>query len=323
MPVSHLKTALKMMELIIANLKQRVPLKNICIDDLDSPLEEDAQAELLSVLIEIANYNTYYSMTVLKFLINNLETKNGDYGVNEDYYEYLMEWMNAKPLQPTDTDVITYTFNQEIQINIRESPNLISGLGTTGLRTWEASLVLAEYMMDNDLTYSESGDILELGCGTGMVSISMLKKHPKRANKLFITDGDSQLIERVQENIRLNNFNIDKECYDIGKLWWGEDYIPASVRTLLAADVTYDATIIPDLVHLLNESMCEGNVELAIIAATVRNEDTLAVFDNWLNMGVEDKVWKWEIIQDSVPRSNTLYFGAFPSRVLLYRITRL
>lgn len=75
MPVSHLKTALKMMELIIANLKQRVPLKNICIDDLDSPLEEDAQAELLSVLIEIANYNTYYSMTVLKFLINNLETK--------------------------------------------------------------------------------------------------------------------------------------------------------------------------------------------------------------------------------------------------------
>lgn len=311
------------MELLVSKLRQRVPLNFLSINDLKFPIDEDDQSKILSVLVEIANHNKYYSMTVLKILIDGLERNNEDYDVNEDYYEYLMEWMDAKPLQPTDTDVITYTFNSEIQVKIKESPNLISGLGTTGLRTWEASLVLADYIMENDTKYSQLGDILELGCGTGMVSISMLKKNPIRSNKLYITDGDSQLIERVQENIRLNQLNLNEECYGIHKLWWGEDYIPPSVKTLLAADVTYDATIIPDLVHLLNESMSEGNVQTAIIAATLRNEDTLLVFNKWLNMGVEDKIWSWEIVQDAIPNSKTLHFGAFPSRVLLYRIERL
>lgn len=310
------------MEPLVSSLKQRTPLKFLPIHSLPTPVEEEAQAQILNVLVEIARHNAFYSMTVIKFLIDKLETKNGIYGVNEEYYEYLMEWMNAKPLQPTDIDVISYTFNSEIEIKIRESPNLISGMGTTGLRTWEASLVLAEYMMQHDETNFEYGDILELGCGTGMVSISMLKKHPNRGNKLYITDGDSQLIERVQDNIRLNNLTSNKESYDIGKLWWGEDYIPSSVTTLLAADVTYDSSVIPDLVHVLNEAMTEGNVHTAIIAATVRNEETLAVFDKWLDMGVTDKVWKWEIIKDGVPTSDTLFFGAFPNRVLLYHISR-
>lgn len=310
------------MQVLISNLKQRVPLKFVSFDKLETPVDEATQREILNVLVDIAETNTFYSMTVLKHLIDKFESDNGDYDVNEDYYEYLMEWMNAKPLQPTDIDVITYTFNSDIEMKIRESPNLISGLGTTGLRTWEASLALADYMMEHDSTDVESGDFLELGCGTGMVSLCMLKKNPNRSNKIFITDGDSQLIERVQDNIRLNNLAVDKDKYNIGKLWWGEDYIPSTVTTLLAADVTYDASIIPDLVHVLNEGMSEGKVHTAIIAATVRNEETLAVFDHWLNIGVSDSVWTWEVIKDCVPTSPTLFFGAFPNRVLLYRISR-
>lgn len=312
------------MDKFIIQLKQRVPLHHICIDELVFPLDEVQQDKILAVLREISQSNTYYSMNIIKKLIDKLERSNTE--INESYYECLMEWLSSESLKPTDLDLITYTFTKQHQIVIHESPNLISGLGTTGLRTWEASLFLSQYLLESSIPNSRD-DILELGCGTGMVSISMLKQQQnenvEKYGKLYITDGDSQLFQRVKENIELNHINLTSNDYEIRKLWWGEDYIPESVKTLIAADVTYDASVIPDLVHVINEGMTEGKVETVYIAATRRNEETLHVWEKWLDMGVTDQTWTWEIIATHNPMTKgTLFYGITPIPISLYRITK-
>lgn len=320
------------MDKFIIRLKQRVPINYLNFEKLQL-LNEDKQNEILNTLVEIAETNGYYSMNVLKKLINVFD-KDKNMEINEEYYEYLMEWLNCKPLNPTDTDVILYTLDNGLEVKIRESPNLISGLGTTGLRTWEASLYLSNYLL-KEKNSDFDGDILELGCGTGIVSISMMKNIAELGDslnygKFYITDGDSQLIERVKDNILLNNFEFNDLIYEIRKLWWGEDSIPNTVKTIIAADVTYDSSIIPDLINVINEGMSEGSVTTALVAATKRNEETLAVWEKWLNMGQSDRIWDWEIVSifkgcDHVIEMDisNIFYGAVPNDIFIYRLRKV
>lgn len=315
------------MDLFLIRLKQRVPLNDLHFGDVPLPLDEAKQDQILSTLEEISKTNGYYSVSVVKKLIDLFEGC-GTMEVNEAFYELLMEHLHCQPLKPTDTDIITYTFRNGLEVKVRESPNLISGLGTTGLRTWEASLYLAEYLMDPTVLSSvvNNTDVLELGCGTGMVSVSMMKHAQLPAGStFFITDGDSQLVERVRDNIALN-FPTPPRNYDIRRLWWGEDDIPDSVKTIVAADVTYDASIIPDLVNVLNEGIAQGNVSTALIAATKRNEDTLAVWEHWLDMGQSDGIWSWEVASvlrpADISATSSLYYGHAPTDILIYRLSR-
>lgn len=325
------------MDELIIKLKQRVPINNLNFDKILLPLNEDKQDIILNVLNEISKTNGYYSMIVLKKLIELFENDD-QMEINELYYEKLMEWLQYKPLKPIDIDIITYTFNKNFEIKIKESPNLISGLGTTGMRTWEASLYLSNYLINNFDKFNENendnNNILELGCGTGIVSICLIKKIIKDSKiksniKIYITDGDSQLVERIKDNIQLNNIKNEelensKLKFDIRKLWWGEDSIPNNVKTILAADVTYDSSIIPDLIQVLNEGISEGTVKNAYIAATKRNEETLAVWEKWLDMGVSDGIWNWDIIsknrQDNDNKSDSLYYGSIPNEIFIYYI---
>ncbi|KAG0691102.1 hypothetical protein C6P40_005021 [Pichia californica] len=323
------------MDLFIKRLKQRVPINSLNFASLELPLDDASQDEILKVLVTISETNVYYSMTILKKLIDMFE-KDGEMDINDGFYEYLMEWLQAQPLKPTDVDIINYTFDNDIEIKIRESPNLISGLGTTGMRTWEASLYLSAYLMDiKNKILDQNGNILELGCGTGIVSISLMMKlmdiKPQRNVRVYITDGDSQLVERVKDNIELNINAEELErsliSYDIRKLWWGEDNIPDDVKTILAADVTYDSSIIPDLIQVINEGMSEGNVSFAFVAATKRNEETLAVWEKWLDMGTQDNIWAWDIVSsrrgEQGVDSSSIFYGAFPNDIFLYRLVKV
>lgn len=317
------------MDLFVIRLKQRIPLNCLDYSSLQLPLSEIRQDELFNTLNAIAETNGYYSVSVVKKLIDLFEACD-TMEVSEQFYELLMEKLQCRPLKPTDTDIIAYTFENGLEVRVRESPNLISGLGTTGLRTWEASLYLADYLMRPDVLASFDADVLELGCGTGMVSISMLKHGAFQKGKLFITDGDSQLMERVNDNIKLNIDIGATTCnhdYEIRKLWWGEDYIPDSVHTILAADVTYDASIIPDLINVFNEGMSQGHVSTALVAATKRNEDTLAVWEHWLDMGKSDGIWTWSIASvfrpEGIATCDTLFYGPAPSEIFIYRLDRV
>lgn len=107
-------------------IKKRVVLNALSTPGLECSTQAE-QDDILKTLIEISKTNQYYSMCVLKKLISFLETSEVE--INEDYYEYLMEWLNSQPLKPTDTDIIIYTLTHNFEIR---SENLL-----TSFPDWE------------------------------------------------------------------------------------------------------------------------------------------------------------------------------------------
>src|ERR1700759_2854981 len=108
----------------------------------------------------------------------------------------------SKPLPPELSSAqqrayVTYTFARTNStslstITLLESRLLISASGTTGLRTWEASLHLASFLLsEQGSKYIENKRVLELGAGTGLVSIMCAKYlNPKH---VLATDGSQDV----------------------------------------------------------------------------------------------------------------------------------
>ncbi|TKX22800.1 hypothetical protein C1H76_4834 [Elsinoe australis] len=173
----------------------------------------------------------------------------------------------------------------ERSISLLESRSVISGGGTTGLRTWEAALHLGNYLLspDADTELVSQKCILELGAGTGF--LSMLCAKSLGAQKFIATDGSEEVVEAMKTNIAVN------KCEDVvvaGTLRWGwnlKDTTLAStledgvVDTVLGADVTYDQSVIPALVSTIRHVFEIWPAAKVIISATIRNEETFASFE--------------------------------------------
>lgn len=135
-------------------------------------------------------------------------------------------------------------------ITLHESRNIISGAGTTGLRTWEAALSLGEYLICTHLdqiykntTFSaavegvgkvlrETDSVLELGAGTGLVSIIAARLG---ATKVLATDGDSMVCEALARNVGLSGVN---DIVTVRKRLWGDEIdMGEKYDLVLGADV--------------------------------------------------------------------------------------
>lgn len=166
-------------------------------------------------------------------------------------------WVTYTPL-PQDSPLL----DQEPALKLLENRSVISGAGTTGLRTWEAALHLSSYLLSSpELIESVKGKkVLELGAGTGLLSI-LCASHLGAAHTIA-TDGDDGVVQALHENAAFNDI---KDSMDIGVLWWGRalkgtwifDKDPSYTCDLvIGADVVSNTkilhiidilTIIPDL----------------------------------------------------------------------------
>lgn len=347
------------MDTLVRKIRQRVPLATINAPKNIQFFPTLSQQELLlDEIRKCAERNPYYASQVLKSVVNKLEQlQKDDDTILDGIYEEIFNLISEKPLEPTDTDILSYALksdpsdpSKDRRILIKESPRLLSGMGTTGLRTWEASLFLSQYLIEVLENDDDSFDtirrdfqnktILELGCGTGFVGLTLYKYLSDKINKIVFTDGDTQLIDRIASNFSLNNVSLDSEKVKVNKLWWGEDNLPnMKIDTIVAADVTYDASVIPDLAEVLDEAMSQdngkfGRVNVAYIAATVRNEKTIATWERYLDMGKSDEIWTWEIIESSkYPKHlhttlesknqwNNVWYPVGVSEIRIYRLER-
>lgn len=133
-------------------------------------------------------------------------------------------------------------------VTLLEARSVISGSGTTGLRTWEAALLLGSYLTTEDGRDLIKGKkIFELGAGTGVISI-LCAKHLKAAG-VVATDGDEAVVDAIKTNLFLNGLDADSpEGCQIrtAALKWGwpidatafsEDYGMEVPDVLLGADV--------------------------------------------------------------------------------------
>lgn len=290
-------------------LNQRVPVK----DYPDFEVLADLQCQLVELLQAVSN--KYYVRTFLRQFINSNELLGNE--IIEEIYELYCdpEIIGAQVPDPSQTDHIIYHIKHR-NMEIKETPNIIGGLGTTGLRTWEASLYLASRLeTSGNGDFSVQGTVCELGTGTGIVGMSLLPE----VDKVIFTDGDSNLLETIPQNLKINQLGNN---YDIKQLIWGPESDVVQLDYLVAADVTYDTSVLPDLVNTIKKFLQNG-CKKALIAATVRNESTLKEFESIL----DNSQLQWTILETFTPEKvfefngSTIWYrpGTPPIRVYCIR----
>lgn len=208
----------------------------------------------------------------------------------EDAYiwaRYTVPWLSPSLDSPPSSSALPNS-----TIDILENPRVLAAAGCTGHRTWEAALSLASLLGYSPYLKSvlKDANVLELGAGTGLVSFAaaMLPNGPKSVRA---TDGDAGAVERLkrtEQRWRSEGSAQFRRCaVQCEVLFWGDldDYQEAgaeekemAVDVVLAADVTYDPLGIPDLVSTLRALLDRNSRTVIIIAATMRNADTLGVF---------------------------------------------
>lgn len=152
---------------------------------------------------------------------------------------------------------VTYSFPRpstddsasgERAVTLLEARSVISSSGTTGLRTWEAALLLGSFLASETGRASIEGKrIFELGAGTGMLSI-LCAKHLGVAG-IVATDGDEAVVDAIKTNLFLNGLDVNdasgcqvrtaalKWGYPVDAATFPEDYGMEVPDIVLGADV--------------------------------------------------------------------------------------
>lgn len=125
-------------------------------------------------------------------------------------------------------------------------------------------------------TYFRNKRILELGCGTGICGIALLRMASLHAEgesttkRTFVTftDSDPEALALCQRNCELNQLQQQqKECYAVESLTWGNSSCSrmSSFDTVLATDVLYDIEQLEPLLQTTRACLrgCGGTFVLA------------------------------------------------------------
>lgn len=203
---------------------------------------------------------------------------------------------DTAPSGPADRDSYDH-------ITLLENRAIISGSGTTGLRTWEAALHLGRFLCQNRAVV-RGRRILELGAGTGYLSI-LCAAHLGTAH-VIASDGSDEVVSNLPDNLFLNGLRQltpdeeDSRAVQVMDVKWGWALMGTEERewnggrpvdVVLAADVTYDRSVIPVLVVTLMDLFSQHPRAELYIAATQRNRETFEVFLDGCRrqgFGVED-----------------------------------
>ncbi|KAK0629449.1 putative methyltransferase-domain-containing protein [Bombardia bombarda] len=238
-----------------------------------------------------------YRLRVLKELVAKIESCITDWdkhGISENLMSTL-SGMLSQPLPSEMTAVqqksyVTYPLStmqqggfEDAQITLLESRSLISASGTTGLRTWEASLHLGQYLCANPSLVMNKR-VLELGAGTGYLGILCAKY--LGSDHVIASDGSDDVINNLPDSLFLNGLQGSDKITPM-ELKWGHALLGTEdqawnggdeVNVVLGADITYDASVIPALVATLGELVGLYPGVVMLIAATERNRETFQSF---------------------------------------------
>jgi protein-lysine N-methyltransferase EEF2KMT len=144
--------------------------------------------------------------------------------------------------------------NQAVEVHLNDAPLQKSDHTSVGLQSWASSIVLAERICARSalfgLTAGSGVRVLELGAGTGLLSIAVAKlfAHQKTQATVVATDFHPDVLANLERNV-LDNFPSSKydEPICIRSLDWSQaerDCATAPLSepfdVILAADVVYE-----------------------------------------------------------------------------------
>jgi 2-polyprenyl-3-methyl-5-hydroxy-6-metoxy-1,4-benzoquinol methylase len=230
-------------------LGQHVPISEI--QWLSSELEFIKENELEFITF-CKLLPSRYQVQVLKSIIELIEL--------DEIIVYL------STLFTTNSDGFKVFFMQSGEmISLVENRELISQ-GTTGLRTWGASLYLVEYFHQKNVRGKK---ILELGSGLGLLSMAL----KLMGNQVHATDCQV-VLERLQHNITLNNLDIP-----VSLLNWHEPELDWDGDLIVCADVVFDPSLIEPLLNTIGKYLLG---KTCIMACTKRNQETWDFLESML-----------------------------------------
>ncbi|KAK4657536.1 hypothetical protein QC762_213860 [Podospora pseudocomata] len=236
-----------------------------------------------------------YGLKVLKELTSRIERSIVDWEEHE-ISDNLMTTMSELVSVPLPSEVVAaqqkchvaYHLSllqepSDAAVVLLESRSIISGSGTTGLRTWEAALHMGQYLCTNS-TLVKGKRLLELGTGTGYVAILCAKY--LGAEHVIASDGSEDVVNNLPDNLFINGLQ-GTDRVSVSELRWGHALLGTEeeewnggreVDVVLGADITYDASVIPALVATLQNLVAISPGVVILIAATERNRATFESF---------------------------------------------
>lgn len=169
---------------------------------------------------------------------------------------------------------------------------------STGLTLWRASDYLCQYQIENVSLFLDKR-VLELGAGLGLNGIlawkSTVKNNYSNNTSVYITDGDSDALKELRENIKRNRPSDDAESSRLGtaschQLIWGKDSSQKFLErkadgrrfdVLLASDIIYSPVIVDPLFEtldvLLKKPSDEGDGGGVFVMAYARREVPVSI----------------------------------------------
>ena len=109
--------------------------------------------------------------------------------------------------------------------------------------------------------YLENKTLLELGSGTGIAGIGLLKR--SKPSFICMTDGDPEATRLCERNCQLNQLdsnNTDNGQFEIATHMWGSPLEGASrvYDTVFAADILYDIGMLPAILKSVQYALLVG-----------------------------------------------------------------
>lgn len=138
-----------------------------------------------------------------------------------------------------ETDLIE---NIKIKLKPRDMGQIDSQVHLT---VWPAASELCK-QSQNFITYPCK--VLELGAGTGLVGIYIAKNF---LCDTIITDGNSESVDLIKENIFTNSVNCQAEV-----LVWGNP--GPVVDVIVGSDIVYSKSVVKDLISTIKQSLKEN-----------------------------------------------------------------
>ncbi|KAF9361816.1 hypothetical protein BGX34_006916 [Mortierella sp. NVP85] len=205
---------------------------------------------------------------------------DGVHDISGDLLEVFTELMTTAPRRPEDGGpplkpcFKSYSLDRECNkiVTVMEEQTTIS-MGTTGLRTWEASFWLAEHLIAHPEILAGK-NVVDIGCGVGFLGIACAILG---ARKVVLTDGNTEVLSMAQQNIGNNELPCPTST---SLLDWenftGEQVAALEAEVLIMSDLTYDPTNIVPLVAVLKAILVKG--VSAYMSSAIRNPQTFTDF---------------------------------------------
>ena len=159
------------------------------------------------------------------------------------------------------TEVFNFgTFDVELRQmsmdKVKDSPAEFDRIGHA---LWASAHVLSRYLLHNRHLVNDT-DVLELGCGLGLVGIvaAKLSLDPSR---VLLTDGDQHIFDALDVNLEQNfSNNKPRSAY----LWWGDNLQAfreshGSYDVILGADVLYGESCVLPLIQTVQYLLKDDN----------------------------------------------------------------